>query len=96
MGDQIDRLYRAALVLTRSRDDAEDLVQDTYVRLLAKPPLGRCADDLAYLMKALRNTFLSNRRAASRRLTRTVALEEIEPVADGTTTGPEIAPSEAA
>ena len=67
LGDHLDRLYRAALVLTRSRDDAEDLVQNTYARLLAKPRLVRGADDLAYLIKALRNTFLSNRQAASRR-----------------------------
>ena len=91
LGDHLDRLYRAALVLTRSRDDAEDLVQDTYARVLAKPRLVRGADDLAYLMKALRNTFLSNRRTASRRPTATVALDDVEPIADRAATAPETA-----
>jgi len=67
LGDHIDRLYRAAWALTGSRADAEDLVQDTYTRVLAKPRFLRNDDDLGYLMRVLRNTFYSQRRAASRR-----------------------------
>jgi DNA-directed RNA polymerase specialized sigma24 family protein len=37
LGDHIDRLYRAAWALCGSREDAEDLVQETYARVLARP-----------------------------------------------------------
>ncbi len=67
LGDHLDRLYRAAWALTGSRADAEDLVQDTYARVLAKPRFLRNDDDLGYLMRVLRNTFYSQRRTASRR-----------------------------
>ena len=66
MGDHIDRLYRAAWALCGSREDAEDLVQDTFARVLAKPRFLRREDDLAYLLRALRNVFISQRRTASR------------------------------
>jgi RNA polymerase sigma-70 factor (ECF subfamily) len=67
LGDHLDRLYRAAWALCGSPHDAEDLVQDTFARVLARPRLLRREDDLAYLLRALRNTFLSHRRTASRR-----------------------------
>jgi RNA polymerase sigma-70 factor (ECF subfamily) len=67
LGDHLDRLYRAAWALTGSRADAEDLVQDTYARVLAKPRFLRNDDDLGYLMRVLRNTFYSQRRTAARR-----------------------------
>ncbi len=63
----VDRLYRAAWGLCGSREDAEDLVQDTFARVLAKPRKLHGEDELAYLMKVLRNTFLTSRRTASRR-----------------------------
>src|SRR3954469_17327275 len=68
LGDHIDRLYRAAWALSGSREDAEDLVQETYARLLARPRLLRKEDDLGYLLRALRNTFLNQKRSESRRL----------------------------
>ena len=37
LGDHFDRLLRAAWALCGSREDAEDLVQDTYARVLARP-----------------------------------------------------------
>ncbi len=67
LGDHLDRLYRAAWALTGSRADAEDLVQDTYARVLARPRFLRNDDDLGYLMRVLRNTFYSQRRTAARR-----------------------------
>jgi RNA polymerase sigma-70 factor, ECF subfamily len=67
LGDHVDRLYRAAWALTGSREDAEDLVQDTYVRVLAKPRFLRREDDLGYLLRVLRNTFLNEQRTRSRR-----------------------------
>src|SRR4051794_28756751 len=37
LGDHLDRLFRAAWALTGSREDAEDLVQETYERVLRRP-----------------------------------------------------------
>ena len=36
LGDHLDRLYRAAWALSGSREDAEDLVQETYARVLKR------------------------------------------------------------
>ena len=67
LGDHLDRLYRAAWALCGSREDAEDLVQETYARVLRRPRMLRRDEDLAYLLRVLRNTFLNTRRTASRR-----------------------------
>lgn len=67
LGEHVDRLYRAAWALCRRREDAEDLVQETYARVLAKPRLLRSESDLAYLLRVLRNTHVSRLRAAARR-----------------------------
>ena len=67
LGDHFDRLFRAAWALCGSREDAEDLVQDTYANVLARPRLVRNDDDLGYLLRAVRNTFLNDRRRAARR-----------------------------
>ena len=58
LGDHFDRLFRAAWALCGSREDAEDLVQDTYASVLARPRSVRNDDDLGYLLRALRNKFL--------------------------------------
>jgi RNA polymerase sigma-70 factor, ECF subfamily len=75
LGDHIDRLYRAAWALCGSREDAEDLVQETYARVLARPRFVRGDDDIGYLLRVLRNTFLNTRRTQSRR-PQTVAIPE--------------------
>jgi RNA polymerase sigma-70 factor (ECF subfamily) len=67
LGDHIDRLFRAAWAMSGSRADAEDLVQETFVKVLAKPRRVRNEDDVGYLLGVLRNTFISSRRAAARR-----------------------------
>ena len=67
LGDHVDRLYRAAWSLCGSREEAEDLVQETFARVLLKPRFLRNDDDIGYLLRVLRNTFVSSRRAASRR-----------------------------
>ena len=67
LGDHIDRLYRAAWAMCGSREDAEDLVQETFSRVLARPRILRREDDLGYLMRVLRNTFINSLRTASRR-----------------------------
>ena len=51
LGDHVDRLYRAAWAMCGTREDAEDLVQDTVARVLAKPRLIRNDDDLGYLLR---------------------------------------------
>jgi RNA polymerase sigma-70 factor, ECF subfamily len=82
VGDHLDRLYRAAWALCGSREDAEDLVQETYARVLARPRLLRNDDDLGYLLRALRNTFLNQKRSESRRL-RTASLpDELDVIPD--------------
>ena len=78
LGDHLDRLYRAALGLTGSPADAEDLVQDVCVRVLAKPRLVTNGDDLGYLLRVLRNTFISSRRTAARRPATATAPEDLE------------------
>ena len=78
LGDHLDRLYRAALGLTGSPADAEDLVQDVCVRVLAKPRLVSGSDDLGYLLRVLRNTFISNRRTSARRPATATAPEDLE------------------
>jgi RNA polymerase sigma-70 factor (ECF subfamily) len=89
LGDHIDRLFRAAWALTGSREDAEDLVQDTYVRVLRRPRFIRGEDDLAYLLKVLRNTFLNRLRTRSRRPQTTPLPEGQEFVEERTSTQPE-------
>ena len=69
LGDHVDRLYRAALALCGNRHDAEDLVQETYARVLARPRFLRHDDDLGYLLRVLRNTFLNRLRTQKRRPT---------------------------
>jgi len=67
VADSLPRLYRVARAWTRSREEAEDLVQETFARVLAKPRWLRGEDEVGYLLRALRNTLISQRRAASRR-----------------------------
>jgi RNA polymerase sigma-70 factor (ECF subfamily) len=81
LGDHIDRVYRAAWALCGSRERAEDLVQDTFARVLARPRFLRNDDDLGYLLTALRNTFFSQQRSARARL-QLVELDELERVED--------------
>lgn len=77
----LNRLYRAAWALCGSPHEAEDLVQETFARVLARPRLLRGQDELAYLMTVLRNTFLTDRRTATRRpIVSSTAIDEIEPV----------------
>jgi RNA polymerase sigma-70 factor (ECF subfamily) len=59
-------LYRVALALCRSHHEAEDLVQETFTRVLARQRLLRCGNDLPYLLRALRNTHTTGRRATAR------------------------------
>jgi RNA polymerase sigma-70 factor, ECF subfamily len=74
-----ERLHGAAWALCGSRQDAEDLVQETFTRVLSRPRhLRGEASELAYLMSVLHNTFLNARRDASRRPRAVVALEDVQ------------------
>src|SRR3954447_14799734 len=63
----LDSLRRAARGMTRSHHDAEDLVQDMLVRVLARPREIGPAGAGPYLHRALRNTHVSGLRARDRR-----------------------------
>ena len=77
LSQHVDRLYRAAWSLCGSREDAEDLVQETFAKVLSRPRVIHGDDDLFYLMRVLRNTFLTNRRTASRRPQTVATLEDV-------------------
>jgi len=82
LGDHIDRLYRAAWGLCGSREEAEDLVQETFERVLRRPRFLRSEDDLGYLLRVLRNTFFSQRRAAGRRPQTTPLPDDLDLIED--------------
>jgi RNA polymerase sigma-70 factor (ECF subfamily) len=74
--EHLPRLYGAARAWTRSREEAEDLVQETYAQVLARPRLIRGEDEVGYLLRALRNTLISQRRREARRPVVTELVEE--------------------
>jgi RNA polymerase sigma-70 factor, ECF subfamily len=89
LGDHIDRLYRAARGLTGSRQEAEDLVQETFAQVLRKPRLIRNDDDIGYLLRVLRNTFVSSRRTAARRPQTTALPDDLDLMEDRKATRPD-------
>lgn len=89
LGDHVDRLYRAAWSLCGSREEAEDLVQETFVRVLLKPRWLHAEDDIGYLLRVLRNTFVSSRRTAARRPLTNPLPDDLTSVEDRTAPNPE-------
>jgi len=77
LSKHVDRLYRAAWGLCGAREDAEDLVQETFARVLSRPRVLHGDDELYYLMRVLRNTFLTSRRTAGRRPVTVATLEDV-------------------
>jgi RNA polymerase sigma-70 factor (ECF subfamily) len=77
VAEHLPRLYRAARAWTDSREEAEDLVQETTARVLARPRFLRGESELGYLLRALRNTLVSQRRAQGRRPATTPYEEEL-------------------
>ena len=76
LGDHLDRLYRAAWAITGAREDAEDLVQETYERVLRRRrEIAREEDALPYLLGVLRNTWVDMVRSRARRPATTLDLE---------------------
>jgi RNA polymerase sigma-70 factor, ECF subfamily len=71
-------LYSAALRMTRNPADAEDLVQETYLRAFRAFDTFREGTNLkAWLYRILTNTFINQYRAAKRRPEQ-VDLEDVE------------------
>jgi RNA polymerase sigma-70 factor (ECF subfamily) len=68
--------------LCHSREEAEDLVQETFARVLRKPRVLRADDDVGYLLGVLRNTFLSGKRSAARRPRTTTLPDGFEAIED--------------
>lgn len=61
--DYFDSLFRYALVLTRHESDAEDLVQETYVRALRRIDSIRNPDNVkSWMITILRNAWTSQQR----------------------------------
>ena len=77
-----DALFNFACWLTRNREEAEDLVQETYVKALRGFGSFQPGTNFrAWIFRILRNTFLTSRTGLA--ATRTVPLEEeqVEPPA---------------
>jgi len=74
--------------MSGSRQTAEELVQETYVKVLSKPRLLRREDDLGYLVKALRNTWYDFlRKERTRREATAEGVENAEELAATTPVG---------
>jgi RNA polymerase sigma-70 factor (ECF subfamily) len=80
--DHFDRLCRAAFALCGTREDAEDLVQETYARVLRRPRWLRRGGELAYLLRVLRNTWHDTVTSPARRRVQATPVEELEFVVD--------------
>jgi RNA polymerase sigma-70 factor, ECF subfamily len=82
LGDHVDQLYRTARVMCASREEAEDLVQETFARVLQRPRFLHSEDDVGYLLRVLRNTFVSGCRKAHRRPQLFDAADELTSIED--------------
>jgi RNA polymerase sigma-70 factor (ECF subfamily) len=82
LGGHLDRLFAAAYALCGSREDAEDLVQETYARVLRRPRFVRAGGERAYLLRVLRNVWYDTASTLARRHEAAAAPEMFEFVAD--------------
>jgi RNA polymerase sigma-70 factor (ECF subfamily) len=76
------RLLRAAYVLCGSREDAEDLVQETFERVLRRPRIIHRDYAFAYLMRVMRRAWAAHVRSSVRRRAAPVAPDDLHWVAD--------------
>ena len=76
------RLLRAAYAMAGSRDDAEDLVQETFERVLRRPRFVQRDNDVAYLLRVLRNTWGAQAKSAANRRTNPAPPEDLEWITD--------------
>jgi RNA polymerase sigma-70 factor, ECF subfamily len=91
LGSHRERLYRVARSLCRSPHDAEDLVQETYVRILVKPRELAGDDPTGYLLRSLRNTFRSEWRTRQRRVQACALPPDLSLIEDRASVRPEAA-----
>jgi RNA polymerase sigma-70 factor (ECF subfamily) len=89
LGDHVDRLYRAAWGLCGSREDAEDLVQETFAKVLSKRRFIRSDDDLGYLLRVLRNLHVSAYRTRMRRPQEVPMLDDVSSISESSASMPE-------
>jgi RNA polymerase sigma-70 factor, ECF subfamily len=66
LGDHIDRLYRAAWSMCGTREDADDLVQETFELVLRRKRWIR-ESDIGYLLTAMRHAYIGSLRTGERR-----------------------------
>ena len=71
--------------------DAEDLVQEACAQVLARPRWLRHDDELGYLLRALRNTYVSRLRRAGRRPAEVPLDDQAEPAANWSSFDPHAA-----
>ncbi len=76
--DHLPRLRRLARAVCPSAHIADDVVQETYVRVLARPRFLHGDDDYSYLARTLRNV-LANHMVSEGRRRPAVAIDEFEP-----------------
>jgi RNA polymerase sigma-70 factor, ECF subfamily len=75
-----DRLYNFAHWLTRNREEAEDLVQETYAKALKGFSSFRLGTNFrAWMFRILRNTFLTSRTGLNATMTVPLDSEEGDP-----------------
>jgi len=75
-----DSLYNFARWIARDSDDAEDLVQETYLKALRSFASFQPGTNFrAWIFQILRNTFLSSRTKFERRMTEALESEEDRP-----------------
>lgn len=78
--EQLDALYSAALRMTRNRSDAEDLVQEVYLRAYRRFHQFEERSSLkAWMFTILRNTFISQYRKNGRQPA-TISLDDLTQV----------------
>ena len=86
----LDSLYNFACWLVRNPHDAEDLVQETYLKALRGFSSFEPGTNFrAWMFRILRNTFLSSRSTLDRRMTVEIDSEDDVPELPATTATPE-------
>ena len=85
-----DSLYNFARWLTHDRNEAEDLVQETYCKALKGfPAFQQGTNFRAWMYRILRNTFLTSRTGLKSGMTISLDSEEGESIEPATTQTPE-------
>jgi RNA polymerase sigma-70 factor, ECF subfamily len=81
--DHLGRLYRLAWSLCGSSHLAEEVTQETYARVLARPRRVRDGNEFHYLARTLRNVLTDHWRAEQRRLPADGGVPEDAPATTG-------------